>query len=60
MAHKEIEIVIDEKGAVEIEAKGYKGDACLDATKSFEEALGVVSKRKRKPEGKQVKKEVKA
>lgn len=35
---------------VEIEAIGYSGPACEQATKEAEEALGVVVKREKKPE----------
>lgn len=47
---KQIEIVIGPDGKVEIEAVNFRGNSCAAATKAFEEALGVVGKRKRKPE----------
>ena len=39
-------------GAVEIEAQGFEGLSCLEATQPFEEALGIVkeSDRTYKPE----------
>ena len=39
-------------GAVEIEAQGFEGLSCLEATQPFEEALGIVqeSDRAYKPE----------
>lgn len=46
---KEIIITVKPDGTTEIEAKGYKGRSCLEATKPFEEKLGIVEKRKMKP-----------
>ena len=37
-------------GAVEIEAQGFEGLSCLEATQPFEEALGIVQDRTYKPE----------
>lgn len=37
---KEIEIVIDAKGAVTFQVKGVKGGSCLDETRFLEQALG--------------------
>lgn len=37
---KKIVFTIDETGAVSIDAQGYTGTSCKDATKAFEEALG--------------------
>ena len=39
-------------GAVEIEAQGFEGLSCLEATQPFEEVLGIVQERDRtyKPE----------
>lgn len=34
-------------GAVEIEAQGFEGHSCLEATQPFEEALGIVQERDR-------------
>lgn len=47
---KSIEIVFAENGDVKIEAVGFQGKGCEAATKAFEEALGVVTNRKKKPE----------
>jgi hypothetical protein len=46
------EIVIDFllDGQVNMEGKGFRGKACDDAMGVFEKALGVVQKRKNKPE----------
>jgi len=46
------EIVIDflPDGQVSMEGKGFRGKACDDAMGVFEKALGVVQKRKNKPE----------
>lgn len=48
MAKKEIIVNISKDGEIRIEAKGFKGRECLQATKPFEEALGQVSERKMK------------
>lgn len=40
---KQIEIVVDKKGGVKIEAKDFSGTGCTDATKPFEKALGIVT-----------------
>lgn len=45
-----IEVIIDSKGNVKTEAKGFVGGECLKATKNLEEALGKVENRKMKPE----------
>jgi len=47
---KSIQITIATDGATDIEAIGYKGKGCEDATRAIEEALGSVSSRRKKPE----------
>lgn len=47
---KQIEIIIGADGSVNIEAVNFKGSSCEQATKAFEEALGVIGTRKKKPE----------
>lgn len=48
---KKIEITIDEEnGDVNIEAIGYEGNSCLDATKFIEDLLGSPSSRQKKKE----------
>ena len=47
---KQIEIEVSETGEVKIEAVGFKGNSCEQATKAFEKALGVVRDKKKKPE----------
>ena len=47
---KKIQVIIDEDGTVEIEAIGYKGPSCEEATKALEDALGIVTNRAIKPE----------
>jgi hypothetical protein len=42
-------IVEIEKGTVKIEAHGFHGPVCLDATRGLEEALGNVENRSLKP-----------
>jgi hypothetical protein len=45
-----VEVVIDPKGNVTIKATGFRGPACEKATKEIEEALGLVTGRKKTPE----------
>ncbi|MDF2720708.1 MAG: hypothetical protein K0Q59_383 [Paenibacillus sp.] len=47
---KQIIITVGPDGAVSIEAQNYKGNECEEATRPFEEALGQVTNKKRKPE----------
>ena len=47
---KRIELTIDAEGNVKIEAHGYKGRGCLEATKAIEEAIGIAGKRTQKAE----------
>lgn len=47
---REIKIEIGPDGQAAIEAVGFKGPDCEKFTKAFEEALGKVKTRKRKPE----------
>jgi hypothetical protein len=49
---KQVNIVIDATGKVKIEAEGFLGSSCDDATKVFEEAFakGAKSDKEYKPE----------
>lgn len=47
---QQIIVTISPEGDSKIEAVGFKGGACAAATKPLEEALGVVTDRKLKPE----------
>jgi len=47
---KEITFIIKPDGTVEIEASGYSGRECTEDTEAFEEVLGEVTDRKKKPE----------
>lgn len=49
MPEKEIIIRI-RNGQVEIEAVGFSGSKCLEATRPYEKDLGAVVERKKKPE----------
>ena len=50
MAKKqELEISISADGEVSINVIGAKGKKCLDLTKDFEEAIGIVTERETKP-----------
>lgn len=42
MADREFEITIAKNGEVELHAKGFKGRACLDAVKMFEQIVGEI------------------
>lgn len=45
-----IEITVEENGNVVIQAIGYSGPACIEATREIEEALGIVTERNRTTE----------
>ena len=47
---KSVEILIQPTGDVQIEAVGFKGNACEKATAALEAALGVTKARTKKPE----------
>lgn len=47
---QEIEVTIDENGKVQIHVRGIKGEACLDITRSLEQALGGELTREMTPE----------
>jgi hypothetical protein len=40
MPQREFEITIGKDGSVELHVKGYKGRACLNAVKMFEQIVG--------------------
>ena len=48
--NRTIEIVVSPKGDILIDAVGFKGTDCEQATKFLEEALGVQAQKVRKPE----------
>ena len=50
---KYLEFVIDEHGEVSVEAHGFIGRACMQASQDYEKALGLVGNRKEKQEIKQ-------
>jgi hypothetical protein len=45
-----IEIIVSPTGDITIDAIGFKGADCEQATKFLEEALGVAAQKQRKPE----------
>ncbi len=47
---RSIEIIIAPDGALTIDAVGFKGADCDQATKFLEQALGVAKQKQRKPE----------
>ena len=47
---EEIEIIIDRKGNVKVEAHGFSGPSCRDATQALEDALGARGPTEDKPE----------
>lgn len=47
---KRVEVVIDADGNSKVEAFGFSGSGCLDATKAIEDALGGVTEDVKKPE----------
>ena len=42
-----IEVRISPEGAITIDAKGYTGSTCEEATRFLEEALGTIGRRQR-------------
>lgn len=47
---KEIVVTVTPDGGVEIEAAGFRGKGCLEATEWLEKLLGETKERKFKPE----------
>ena len=47
---KTIEVSVSPAGAISIEAEGYTGSSCEEATRFLEEALGLPGQRVRKGE----------
>ena len=50
MNSRTIEIVVGVGGEIQIDAVGFKGPDCEQATRFLEEALGVVGQKVKKPE----------
>jgi hypothetical protein len=48
--NRTIEILIGPDGTLSVDAVGFKGADCEKATKFLEQALGLVSEKRRKPE----------
>ena len=42
MAQREFDITIDAGGSVELHVKGFKGKACLEVVKLFEQIVGEI------------------
>jgi len=49
-ANRTVEVIIGPSGEIQIDAVGFKGPDCEQATRFLEEALGVVGKKIKKPE----------
>jgi hypothetical protein len=47
---KSIEVIVSASGEIQIDAVGFKGADCEQATKFLEVALGVVGQKQKKPE----------
>ncbi len=47
---KVIEVIVDTKGAISLETKGFAGTGCRDATRQLEQALGIVTRDDATPE----------
>ena len=47
MPQREFEIIIGKGGEVELHVKGYKGRACLEAVKLFEQIVGEMKSQQR-------------
>jgi hypothetical protein len=41
---KLIEVIVDTKGGISLETRGFAGTTCREATQELERALGVVTK----------------
>jgi len=50
MKHRTIELIVHPSGAVEIDAVGFAGTDCEQATAFLEETLGTLAEKRRKPE----------
>ena len=50
MNQSQIEIIVHPDGSLQIDAHGFKGKSCLEATAFLEHALGEVKDYKTKPE----------
>ena len=50
---QQIIVDIDTDGAIKIDAKGFTGTDCEEATQFLEAALGVITERQHKPEYRQ-------
>ena len=48
--NRAIEVIVSPTGEIKIDAVGFKGADCEQATRFLEEALGVVNQRAKKPE----------
>ena len=40
MKQREFEVIISPEGSVEVQVRGYKGPACLEVAKWFEQVVG--------------------
>lgn len=47
---KRVEVIIDADGGIKIDAHGFSGPDCDKATRFLESALGVATKKHKKPE----------
>ena len=47
--NESIEVVISPEGEIQIDARGFSGSDCEQATAFLEQALGQIGKRSRKP-----------
>jgi hypothetical protein len=47
---RSLEIIVSPTGEIQIEAVGFVGSACKEATKALEEALGTLKSSQTKPE----------
>ncbi len=50
MKTRTIQIIVSPEGSIQIDAVGFQGADCEQATKFLEEALGTVHEKLRKPE----------
>ena len=48
--NKQIEVIVDDKGAVRVETRGFAGSDCMEASRFIEKALGTAGRVTTTPE----------
>ncbi len=50
MSSRTIEIIVETNGSTRVQTRGFKGSACIDASRFIEEALGKRTSERTTPE----------